>query len=155
MFSALAPCPRRGKNERGSCPPASAHRVRSGEIPQGAVCFWGSSADSETAGLVRGRRLREMSNPDNYAVIKSSAKESGPAGTGTRLHIRKRGASNWALPVPEASFDSGDTTWEESLAITVKRSGESVVFSAKDLERLRAEAARILHPIVKNSRMAD
>jgi len=57
--------------------------------------------------------------------------------------------------VPEASFDSGDTTWEESLASTVKRSGESVVFSAKDLERLRAEAQRILHPIVKNNRMAD
>jgi len=96
-----------------------------------------------------------MSNPDNYAVIKSSAKESGPAGAGTRLHIRKRGASNWALPVPEASFDSGDKNWEESLANTVKRSGESVVFGAKDLERLRAEANRILHPIVKNSRMAD
>jgi hypothetical protein len=96
-----------------------------------------------------------MSNPDNYAVIKSSAKESGPTGAGTRLHIRKRGASNWALPVPEASFDSGDLTWEESLANTVKRSGESVVFSAKDLERLRAEANRILHPIVKNSRMTD
>jgi hypothetical protein len=96
-----------------------------------------------------------MSNPDNYAVSKSSAKEHGPAGAGTRLHIRKRGASNWALPVPETSFDSGDTAWEESLASTVKRSGESVVFSAKDLERLRAEAHRILHPIVKNSRMAD
>jgi len=97
----------------------------------------------------------KMSNPDNYAVSKSSAKENGPAGAGTRLHIRKRGASNWALPVPEASFDSGDTTWEESLATTVKRSGESVVFGAKDLERLRAEANRILHPVVKNSRMAD
>jgi len=97
----------------------------------------------------------KMSNPDNYAVSKSSAKESGPAGAGTRLHIRKRGASNWALPVPEASFDSGDTTWEESLATAVKRSGESVVFGAKDLERLRAEANRILHPVVKNSRMAD
>ncbi|HEY3253541.1 MAG TPA: hypothetical protein VGJ91_06320 [Polyangiaceae bacterium] len=96
-----------------------------------------------------------MSNPDNYAVSKSSTKESGPAGAGTRLHIRKRGASNWALPVPEASFDSGDTTWEESLTNAVKRSGESVVFSAKDLERLRAEAQRILHPIVKNNRMAD
>jgi len=31
----------------------------------------------------------------------------------------------------------------------VKRSGESVVFSGKDLERLRAEANRILHPTPK------
>ena len=84
-----------------------------------------------------------MSNPDNYAISKSSA------GTGTRLHIRKRGASNWALPVPEASFDSEDKTWEESVAGTVKRSGESVQFSPKDLERLRAEAHRILHPTPK------
>jgi len=109
----------------------------------------------ETPGFVRVRRPSEMSNPDNYSVSKavshSSAKEGG---AGTRLQIRKRGASNWALPVPEAAFDSGDTTWEESLAKTVKGSGESVVFSAKDLERLRAEAQRILHPVVKN-RMAD
>ena len=89
-----------------------------------------------------------MSNPDNYAISRSSAKESGGA-PGTRLHIRKRGASNWALPVPEASFDSGDTKWEDDLAGTVKRSGESVVFSGKDLERLRAEANRILHPTPK------
>jgi hypothetical protein len=95
-----------------------------------------------------------MSNPDNYA-IKSSGKESGRDGAGTRLHIRKRGASNWALPVPEASFDSGDAAWETSLASAVQRSGESVQFSAKDLERLRAEANRILHPVVKNSRMND
>jgi hypothetical protein len=92
---------------------------------------------------------RKMSNPDNYAIIKSSGKESGVAGTTTRLHIRKRGASNWALPVPEASFDSEDKQWEDALAQTVKRSGESVQFSAKDLERLRAEANRILHPVTK------
>jgi hypothetical protein len=87
-----------------------------------------------------------MSNPDNYAITKSSTKDSGGAGISTRLHIRKRGASNWALPVPEASFDSEDKQWETALAETVKRSGESVEFSAKDLERLRAEASRILHP---------
>ena len=90
-----------------------------------------------------------MSNPDNYAIIKFSGKESGAAGAPTRLHIRKRGAANWSLPVPEASFDSEDRQWEDSLAQTVKRSGESVQFSAKDLERLRAEANRILHPITK------
>jgi hypothetical protein len=134
---------------------AVAHRSISEESAVVLLLFRRLPAARETAGLVRGRRRSEMSNPDNYAVIKSSAKESGPAGAGTRLHIRKRGASNWALPVPEASFDSGDLTWEESLANTVKRSGESVVFSAKDLERLRAEANRILHPIVKNSRMTD
>ena len=89
-----------------------------------------------------------MSNPNNYAIIKSSAKESGAAGS-TRLQIRKRGASNWALPVPEASFDSEDKKWEDTLAVTVKRSGESVEFTAKDLERLRGEANRILHPTVK------
>lgn len=90
-----------------------------------------------------------MSNPDNYVIIKSSGKESGVAGIATRLHIRKRGASNWALPVPEASFDSEDKQWEDALAQTVKRSGESVQFSAKDLERLRTEANRILHPVTK------
>ncbi|HWZ91092.1 MAG TPA: hypothetical protein VNW92_19660 [Polyangiaceae bacterium] len=85
-----------------------------------------------------------MSNPDNYAISKSPGKD------GTRLHIRKRGASNWALPVPEASFESEDKQWEAALAQTVKRSGESVEFSDKDLERLRAEANRILHPVAKN-----
>ena len=91
-----------------------------------------------------------MSNPDNYAISKSSAKESGAAGTSTRLQIRKRGASNWALPVPELSFDSEDKQWEQTLAATVKRSGESVQFADKDLLRLRAEANRILHPTTKN-----
>jgi hypothetical protein len=90
-----------------------------------------------------------MSNPDNYAIIKSSGKESGAAGAGTRLQIRKRGASNWSLPVPEAAFESEDKQWEDALVLTVKRSGESVQFAAKDLERLRAEANRILHPTPK------
>jgi hypothetical protein len=57
--------------------------------------------------------------------------------------------------VPEASFDSEDATWEASFAAAVKRSGESVEFSAKDLQRLRAEAARILHPTPKTNRMND
>lgn len=92
-----------------------------------------------------------MNNPDNYAISKSSAKDSGPNGATTRLQIRKRGAANWALPVPEAAFDSEDKQWEESLAQALKRSGESVEFSAKDLERLRAEAHRILHPTVKTN----
>ena len=91
----------------------------------------------------------KMNNPNNYAIIKSSAKENGPAGASTRLQIRKRGAANWTLPVPEASFDSEDKKWEDTLTVTVKRSGESVEFSAKDLERLRAEANRVLHPTVK------
>ncbi|HEY3665918.1 MAG TPA: hypothetical protein VGL19_07965 [Polyangiaceae bacterium] len=95
-----------------------------------------------------------MSNPDNYAISKSSAKDSARGTAATRLYLRKRGASNWALPVPEAAFDSEDASWETSVAQTVKRSGESVEFSAKDLERLRAEAQRILHPVVKN-RMND
>jgi hypothetical protein len=97
----------------------------------------------------------QMSNPDNYLIIKSSAKDSARGTTTTRLYLRKRGASNWALPVPEASFDSEDATWENSFAMTVKRSGESVDFSPKDLERLRAEANRILHPTPKNNRMND
>jgi len=92
-----------------------------------------------------------MSNPDNYAISKSPAKDSGGAGTATRLQIRRRGASNWALPVPETSFDSDDKQWEESLIQAVKRCGESVQFSAKDLERLRAEANRILHPTPKSN----
>jgi hypothetical protein len=96
-----------------------------------------------------------MSNPNNYLILRASAKESGPAGRGTRLHIRKRSAANWALPVPEASFDTGDSTWEESLARAVRASGESVQFSADDLARLRAEANRILHPVAKNQRMSD
>lgn len=90
-----------------------------------------------------------MSNPDNYAISKSPAKDSGAAATGTRLQIRRRGASNWALPVPDAFFDSDDKQWEESIIQAVKRCGESVQFSAKDLERLRAEANRILHPTPK------
>jgi hypothetical protein len=95
-----------------------------------------------------------MSNPDNYVIGKSSAKDSARGSVATRLYLRKRGASNWALPVPEAAFDSEDATWESSVAMTVKRSGESVEFSAKDLGRLREEAKRILHPVVKN-RMND
>jgi hypothetical protein len=96
-----------------------------------------------------------MSNSNNYVIIRASAKESGPAGRGTRLHIRKRSAANWSLPVPEASFDTGDGTWEDSLALAVKASGESVQFSAEDLVRLRGEASRILHPVAKNQRMSD
>ncbi len=92
-----------------------------------------------------------MSNPDNYAITKSSAKENGASGASTRLQIRKRGASNWALPVPEASFDSEGKEWEQSLAATVKRSGESVEFSDSDLQRLRGEAHRVLHPVQRNN----
>jgi hypothetical protein len=93
----------------------------------------------------------QMSNPDNYAITRTPSKESGVAGAAaTRLQIRKRGAANWALPVPEAAFDSEDSQWEESVAAAVKRSGEAVTFTAKDLERLRAEANRILHPTLKN-----
>ena len=92
-----------------------------------------------------------MSNPDNYAITRTPSKEGASAGAATtRLQIRKRGAANWALPVPEAAFDSEDSQWEQSVAAAVKRSGEAVNFSAKDLERLRAEANRILHPTVKN-----
>jgi hypothetical protein len=101
------------------------------------------------------RLSAQMSNPDNYLIIKSSAKDSPRGATATRLYLRKRGAANWSLPVPEASFDSEDATWEASFAMAVKRSGESVEFSAKDLERLRAEAARILHPTPKTNRMND
>ena len=93
-----------------------------------------------------------MSNPDNYLIVKAPAKDRSRGATGTALNLRKRGAANWSLSVPDASFDSGDTTWEESLTTTVKRSGESVTFSAEDLVRLRAEAHRILNPIVKNQR---
>jgi hypothetical protein len=92
-----------------------------------------------------------MSSPDNYAISKSPAKNSGTPATATRLQVRRRGASNWALPVSEASFDSDDKQWEESLVQAVRRCGESVVFSAKDLERLRAEANRILHPTPKTN----
>jgi hypothetical protein len=90
-----------------------------------------------------------MSNPDNYAIVKAPTKDRPRGGTGTSLNLRKRSASNWSLPVPDASFDSGDSTWEESLTAAVKRSGESVEFTPKTLERLRAEANRILHPVVK------
>jgi hypothetical protein len=93
-----------------------------------------------------------MSNPDNYVIVKAPARDRSRGTTTTSLNLRKRGAANWSLSVPDASFDSGDTTWEESLTATVKRSGESVEFPAKALERLRAEANRILHPTVKTAR---
>ena len=96
-----------------------------------------------------------MSTPNNYVIVRAPAKESGPAGRVTRLQVRKRGAANWGLPVPEASFDTGDNTWEESIARAIKASGESVDFSAEDLARMRAEASRILHPVAKNPRMGD
>ncbi|MES1177597.1 MAG: hypothetical protein ABUL62_24955 [Myxococcales bacterium] len=93
-----------------------------------------------------------MSNPDNYLIVKAPAKDRSRGATGTSLNLRKRSAANWSLPVSDASFDSGDDTWELSLAATVKRSGESVQFPAKELERLRAEANRILHPTAKAQR---
>ena len=93
-----------------------------------------------------------MSNPDNYAIVKAPTKDRNRGTTGTSLNLRKRGAANWSLSVPDASFDSGDKTWEESLTAAVKRSGERVDFPAEALERLRAEANRILHPIVKTQR---
>jgi hypothetical protein len=93
-----------------------------------------------------------MSNPDNYLIVKAPAKDRARGATGTSLNLRKRGAANWSLPVPDASFDSGDNTWEQSLTAAVKRSGEPVQFSAEGLERLRAQANRILHPITKNPR---
>ena len=93
-----------------------------------------------------------MSNPDNYLIVKAPAKDRARGATGTSLNLRKRGAANWSLSVPDASFDSGDTTWEESLTLAVKRSGESVQFPAEALERLRNEANRILHPTTKAQR---
>jgi hypothetical protein len=93
-----------------------------------------------------------MSNPDNYMIVKAPAKDRSRGATGTSLNLRKRGAANWSLTIPDASFDSGDNTWEETLALTVKRSGESVQFTAEALARLRADAGRILHPVVKNQR---
>ena len=93
-----------------------------------------------------------MSNPDNYTIVKAPTKDRSRGATGTSLNLRKRGAANWSLSVPDAAFDSGDNTWEESLTTTVKRSGESVEFPAKNLERLRAEANRILHPVIKSQR---
>ncbi|MEP7051145.1 MAG: hypothetical protein ABJB12_12375 [Pseudomonadota bacterium] len=94
-----------------------------------------------------------MSNPDNYLIVKAPAKDRSRGATGgTSLNLRKRGAANWSLSVPDAEFDSGDNTWEESLAAAVKRSGESVEFPAEALQRLRAEANRILHPTVKSQR---
>jgi len=93
-----------------------------------------------------------MSNPDNYLIVKAPARERSRGTAGSSLNLRKRGAANWSLSVPDASFDSGDNTWEESLTATVKRSGESVEFPAKALERLRGEANRILHPTVKAQR---
>ena len=93
-----------------------------------------------------------MSNPDNYVIVKAPTRDRARGTTGTSLNVRKRGAANWSLSVPDASFDSGDKTWEETLAATVKRSGESVEFPASALERLRAEAHRILHPTVKTQR---
>ena len=94
-----------------------------------------------------------MSNPNNYLIVKAPSRDRVRGVIGTSLSLRKRGAANWSLSVPDASFDSGDKTWEESLTATVKRSGESVEFSPEALERLRAEANRILHPTVKNQRM--
>src|SRR5436309_107094 len=93
-----------------------------------------------------------MSNPDNYLIVKAPAKDRSRGAAGTSLNLRKRGAANWSLAIPDAGFDSGDSTWEESLTAAVKRSGESVEFSAKVLERLRAEANRILHPITNTQR---
>ena len=93
-----------------------------------------------------------MSSPDNYVIVKAPSKDRSRNAPGTSLNLRKRGAANWSLPVPDASFDSGDNTWEESLAAAVKRSGESVEFPAAALERLRTEANRILHPTVKPQR---
>jgi hypothetical protein len=90
-----------------------------------------------------------MSNPDNYAIVKAPSKDRARGTTSTSLNLRKRGAANWSLPVPDESFDSGDSTWEEALASTIKRSGESVELTPKTLERLRAEAHRILHPVTK------
>ncbi|MET0792927.1 MAG: hypothetical protein ABW061_15510 [Polyangiaceae bacterium] len=93
-----------------------------------------------------------MSNVDNYVIVKAPSKDRSRGTTGTSLCLRKRGAANWSLPIPDAAFDSGDNTWEETLTATVKRSGESVQFPPKDLERLRAEANRVLHPTVKTQR---
>ncbi len=93
-----------------------------------------------------------MSNPDQYVIVKAPTKDRARGTTGTSLNLRKRSAANWSLSIPDASFDSGDSTWEDTLTATVKRAGESVQFSAKDLERLRAEANRILFPTVKNPR---
>ena len=93
-----------------------------------------------------------MSNPDNYLIVKAPAKDRSRGAAGTSINLRKRSAANWSLSVPDASFDSGDNTWEESLTAAVKRSGESVEFPPKHLERLRAEANRILHPAVKAKR---
>lgn len=92
----------------------------------------------------------KMSNPHNYAIVKAPAKDRSRGVPGTSLNLRKRGAANWSLSVPDASFDSGDNTWEETLVATVKKSGESVQFPAEALARLRAEANRIMHPTVKN-----
>ena len=93
-----------------------------------------------------------MSNPDQYVIVKAPTKDRSRGATGTSLNLRKRSAANWSLSVPDASFDSGDNTWEENLTATVKRTGESVEFSASDLARLRAEANRILFPTVKTQR---
>ena len=98
------------------------------------------------------RVATQMSNPDNYSIVKSPAKDRSRGAIGTSLSLRKRGAANWSLLIPDAAFDSGSNAWEERLTATVKRSGESVEFPAKVLERLRAEASRILHPTVKAQR---
>jgi len=94
-----------------------------------------------------------MSNPDNYVIVKAPSRDRVRGVVGTSLNLRKRGAANWSLSIPDAAFDSGDNTWEESLTVAVKRAGEAVEFPAKALERLRAEANRILHPTVKTQRM--
>lgn len=93
-----------------------------------------------------------MNNADNYMIVKAPSRDRVRGVVGTSLHLRKRGAANWSLSISDAAFDSGDNTWEESLTVAVKRSGESVEFPAKALERLRAEANRILHPTTKTQR---
>jgi len=93
-----------------------------------------------------------MSNPDNYLIVKAPSKDRARGVSGTSLSLRKRSAANWSLSIPDEAFDSGDNTWEESLTVAVKKAGESVQFPAKALERLRAEANRILHPTVKSPR---
>jgi len=94
-----------------------------------------------------------MSNPDNYVIVKAPSRDRVRGVIGTSLSLRKRGAANWSLSISDASFDSGDNTWEESLTVAVKRSGESVKFPADALARLRTEANRILHPTIKPQRL--
>ena len=62
-----------------------------------------------------------MSNPDNYVIVKAPSRDRVRGVVGTSLNLRKRGAANWSLSIPDAAFDSGDSTWEESLTAAVKR----------------------------------